>query len=51
MVKLEDGTWKIIDVEEVLMFTIIPTFFSPVFAGIVPNHFFKKLYRVMLQRA
>ena len=48
MVKLEDGSWETIDVEEEFS-QGCP--FSPVFAGIVFNHILRKLDQLMMQRA
>jgi hypothetical protein len=48
MVKLEDGSWETIDVEEGFA-QGCPL--SPVFAGIVLNHILRKLDRLMMQRA
>ena len=48
MVKLEDGSWEVIDVEKCFS-QGCPLY--PIFAGIVLNHMLRKLDKLMLERA
>ena len=48
MIKLEDGSWKAIDVIEGFSQGCR---LSPIFAGVVRNHILRKLNKLMLERA